>query len=75
MRLNRNNWPHGHESEESGTKEVADNHHQCCQWCHPHLDQLAEHLSRQALPLQVPQLSGPAQLQSQVPLLSNADPV
>jgi hypothetical protein len=39
---------------------VADSRHQCCQWRRPHLDQLAEHLSRQALPLQVSQQSGPA---------------
>jgi hypothetical protein len=54
---------------------VADSHHQCCRWRRPHLDRLAKHLSRQALPLQVPQQSGPAQLQSQVPLLSNADSI
>jgi hypothetical protein len=75
VRLNRNHRPHSRESEESSTEEVADNHHQCCQWRHPRLDQLAEHLSRQALPLQVPQQSGPAQLQSQVPQLSDANPV
>jgi hypothetical protein len=54
---------------------VADNHHQCCQWRHPRLDQQAEHLSQQALPQQVPQLSGPAQLQCQVPLLYDTDPI
>jgi hypothetical protein len=75
VRLNQNHRPHGRESEESGTEEVVDSHHQCCQWHRPRLDQLAEHLSRQALPLQVPQQSGPAQLQSQVPLLSDADSV
>jgi hypothetical protein len=73
VRLNRNHRPHSHENEESGTEEVADSRHQCCR-C-PRLDRLAEHLSRQALPLQVPQQSGPAQLQSQVPLLSDADSV
>jgi hypothetical protein len=62
VRLIRNHLLHGRESEESGTEEVADNHHPCCQWHHPRLDQLAEHLSLQALPQQVPQLSGPAQL-------------
>jgi hypothetical protein len=75
VRLNRNHRPHGRESEESSTEEVADSHHQCCQCRRPRLDLLAEHLSRQALPLQVPQQSGPTQLQSQVPLLSDAYPV
>jgi hypothetical protein len=75
VRLNRNHRPHGHENEESSTDEVVDSRHQSCQWRRPHLDRLAEHLSRQALPLQVPQQSGPAQLQSQVPLLSDADSV
>jgi hypothetical protein len=76
--LHQQNWnhrPHGRESEDSGTEEVADNHHQYYQWRRSHLDQLAEHLSQQALPLQGPQQSGPTQLQSQVPLLSDADPV
>jgi hypothetical protein len=54
---------------------VADSHHQCCRWRLPRLDRLAEHLSRQALPLQVPQQSDPAQLQSQVPLLYDADSI
>jgi hypothetical protein len=54
---------------------VADSRHQCCRWHRPYLDWLAEHLSRQALPLQVPQQSGHAQLQSRVPLLSNADSI
>jgi hypothetical protein len=58
VRLNRNHRPHGRESEESSTEEEADSRHQCCQWRRPHLDQLAEHLSQQALPLQVPQQSG-----------------
>jgi hypothetical protein len=75
MRLNQNHRPHGHESEESGTEVVADSHHRCCQWRHPRLDQLVEHLSRQALPLQDPQQSGPAQLHSHVPLLSDANSV
>jgi hypothetical protein len=39
---------------------VADSRHQCCRWRRPHLDRLAEHLSQQALPLQVPQQSSPA---------------
>jgi hypothetical protein len=64
VKLNRNHRPHGRESEESGTKEVADNQHQCYQWRRPRLDQLAKHLSRQALPLQGPQQFGPTQLQS-----------
>jgi hypothetical protein len=75
VRLNQNHRPHGRESEESGTEGVVDTHHQCYQWRHPRLDQLAKHLSQQALPLQDPQQSGPAQLQSQVPLLSNVDSV
>jgi hypothetical protein len=54
---------------------VANSRHQCCRWRRPRLDRLAEHLSRQALPLQVPQQSGPTQLQSLVPLLSDADSV
>jgi hypothetical protein len=41
MRLNQNHRPHGHEGKESGTEEVVDNHHQCCQWRHPYLDHLA----------------------------------
>jgi hypothetical protein len=54
-RLNQNHRPHGREDEESGIEEVVDSRHQCCRWCRPRLDQLAEHPSRQALPLQVPQ--------------------
>jgi hypothetical protein len=34
---------------------VAGSRHQCCRWHRPRLDQLAEHPSQQALPLQVPQ--------------------
>jgi hypothetical protein len=55
VRLNRNHRPYGRENEESGTEEVDDSRHQCCQWRRPRLDRLAEHLSQQALPLQVHQ--------------------
>jgi hypothetical protein len=55
VRLNQNHRPHGRDSEESGTEGVVDSHHQCYQWRHPRLDQLAKHLSQQALPLQDPQ--------------------
>jgi hypothetical protein len=75
VRLNRNHRPHGHENKESSTEKVADSRHQCYRWRRPRLDQLAEHLSQQALPLQVPQQSSPAQLQSQVPLLSDTDSI
>jgi hypothetical protein len=61
-RLNLNYRPRGHEDEESGTEEGAGSHRQCCRWRRPRLDQLAEHSSLQALPPQVPQRSGPAQL-------------
>jgi hypothetical protein len=74
-RLNQNHRPRGHEDEESGTEEVAGSRHQCCRWRRPRLDRLAERPSLQSLPLQVPQWSGLAQLQSQKPLLSSADPI